>query len=139
MIKRISQINNLGQFENFESYQELERNSILFGFNGAGKSTLSDLFYSMVDGRDGQFLDRRRTLNREGEDGKKEISAEVVGDTETYIFSENGWDKRPEKVFVFNEQYVSEHVFVSRQIHGDVMPMAMGREGSRLMRQIPYI
>ena len=135
MIKRISQINNLGQFENFESYQELERNSILFGFNGAGKSTLSDLFYSMVDGRDGQFLDRRRTLNREGEDGKKEISAEVVGDTETYIFSENGWDKRPEKVFVFNEQYVSEHVFVSRQIQGDVMPMAMGREGSRLMRQ----
>jgi len=135
MIKRISQINNLGQFENFESYQELERNSILFGFNGAGKSTLSDLFYSMVDGRDGQFLDRRRTLNREGEDGKKEISAEVVGDTETYIFSENGWDKRPEKVFVFNEQYVSEHVFVSRQIHGEVMPMAMGREGSRLMKQ----
>ena len=129
MIKRLSRIKNLGQFENFESHQEFEKNSILFGFNGAGKSTLSDLFYSMVDGRDGQFLDRRRTLNREGEDGKKEISAEVVSDTETYMFSENGWDKRPEKVFVFNEQYVSEHVFVSRQIHGDVMPMAMGREG----------
>lgn len=135
MIKRLAQINNLGQFENFESHQEFEKNSILFGFNGAGKSTLSDLFYSMVDGRDGLFLDRRRTLNREGEDGQKEISAEVVSDTEAYMFSENGWDRRPEKVFVFNEQYVSEHVFVSRQIHGDVMPMAMGSEGSRLMRQ----
>lgn len=49
MIKRLSQIINLGQFENFESHQEFEKNSILFGFNGAGKSTLSDLFYSMVE------------------------------------------------------------------------------------------
>jgi len=136
MIKRLSHIKNLGQFENFKSQQELEKNNILFGFNGAGKSTLSDLFYSMVMGRDGQFLDRRRTLSREGEDERKEISAELEGEAEEkYTFSETGWNNRPDKVFVFNEQYVTEHVFVSRQVHGDVMPMAMGREGSRLMRQ----
>lgn len=138
MIKRIKQIKNLGQFEKFESKQEFEKNSILFGFNGAGKSTLSDLFYSMAEGRDWQFLDGRRTLNREGEDEKKEISAEVVGDTEEYLYSEDGWSKKPEKIFVFNEQYVSEHVFVSRQMHSDVVSMAMGKEGSRLMKQRDY-
>ena len=136
MIKQIANINNLGQFENFESYDELGKNNIIFGFNGAGKSTLSDLFYSMMNGKDESFLNRRIRLNKEGEEEQKKIYMEIIGENQQkYIYSDNVWNNKPDNVFVFNEQYVAEHVFVSRQIHGDIMPIAIGKEGSRLMKK----
>lgn len=136
MIKQIRKIDNLGRFEEFEGTLEFGKNTILFGFNGAGKSTLSDIFYSLSKDNAEEYLARRRTLNREDEDGQKNITVELMGENgELYCFENNEWISKPEKINVFNEKYVEEHVFVSRQIEGDTAPIGIGTVGAALMRQ----
>lgn len=136
MIKRIEQIQNIGQFESFQTREDFDKNTIIFGFNGAGKSTLSDMFYSLAHSGNESLLIRRRTLNREGEDTPKQMLAEIVSDIgEYYTFSGEKWGISPENMFVFNEQYVTDHVFVSKQIEEGSVPIGMGKEGARLMRQ----
>lgn len=136
MIKRIEQINNLGRFENFSTTSEFGNNTIIFGFNGAGKSTLSDIFYSLSKDNTDDYLGRRRTLNREGEFGEKTIDIRISSDEGLqYIFSGDSWNCRPQKLFVFNEKYIEEHVFVSKQVEGNVVPIAMGTQGVSLLRQ----
>ena len=129
MIRKISKIKNLGRFENFESLREFGKNTIIFGFNGTGKSTLSDLFYSLSKENGEGYLACRRTLNRDNECEEKKIQIEVKSDTEeVYSFSENTWNHRPENLYVFNERYIEEHVFVSRQIEGNIVPIMMGHQ-----------
>ncbi|MDO5381395.1 MAG: AAA family ATPase [Eubacteriales bacterium] len=136
MLKNISNITNLGQFENFSSNNELSMNNIIFGFNGAGKSTLSDMFYSMAHENHEDIIIRRRTLNRDGEDGDKEINIEIMGDdNKSYLFSAREWNNRPDNMFVFNSQYIKEHVFVSRQVEGNAVNIMIGKEGAKYMRQ----
>lgn len=136
MIKSIEQINNLGRFENFSATGEFGNNTIIFGFNGAGKSTLSDIFYSLSKDNTDEYLVRRRTLNREGEFGEKTIDIKISTDEGfQYIFSGDSWNCRPQKLFVFNEKYIEEHVFVSKQVEGNVVPIAMGAQGVSLLRQ----
>lgn len=136
MIKKINKINNLGRFENFEGTSEFGKNTILFGFNGAGKSTLSDIFYSLTKDDTEEYLTRRRTLNREDESGEKNITIELTGENEElYRFENDKWTSKPEKIYVFNEKYVEDHVFVSRQVEGDTAPIGIGAEGAGLMRK----
>lgn len=44
MISGIKSIKNVGKYEQFDSAERFEKNTMIFGFNGAGKSTLSDIF-----------------------------------------------------------------------------------------------
>ncbi len=136
MIRKINKINNLGRFENFEGTSEFGKNTILFGFNGAGKSTLSDIFYSLTKDDTEEYLTRRRTLNREDESGEKNITIELTGENgELYRFENDKWTSKPEKIYVFNEKYVEDHVFVSSQVEGDTAPIGIGTEGAGLMRK----
>lgn len=136
MIRKINKINNLGRFENYEGTSEFGKNTILFGFNGAGKSTLSDIFYSLTKDDTEEYLTRRRTLNREDESGEKNITIELTGENgELYRFENDKWTSKPEKIYVFNEKYVEDHVFVSSQVEGDTAPIGIGTEGAGLMRK----
>lgn len=136
MIRKINKINNLGRFENFEGTSEFGKNTILFGFNGAGKSTLSDIFYSLTKDDTEEYLTRRRTLNREDESGEKNITIELTGENgQLYRFENDKWTSKPEKIYVFNEKYVEDHVFVSSQVEGDTAPIGIGTEGAGLMRK----
>lgn len=136
MIKKINQLTNLGQFEKFNSNQVLSVNNIIFGFNGAGKSTLSDMFYSLAHENNEKLITRRRTLNRIGEEGNKDIDIEILGDDgNIYRFKNEMWDARPDNMYVFNSQYIKEHVFVSRHIEGNSVHIMLGREGAKYMSQ----
>lgn len=44
MISGIKSIKNVGKYEQFDSTEQFDKNTMIFGFNGAGKSTLSDIF-----------------------------------------------------------------------------------------------
>lgn len=136
MLQRINSIENVGQYENFTSAINLENNVELFGFNGAGKSTLSDIFYSLArEGKEDGIL-RRKTLQKEGEDSDKEIKIEIESDSgDLYVFSGTEWSKRPENLFVFNAQYIEDHVFVSKKMEGNYATIGMGKEGTSLLRQ----
>lgn len=117
-------------------FHHYARSLILFGFNGAGKSTLSDIFYSLTKDDTEEYLTRRRTLNREDESGEKNITIELTGENgELYRFENDKWTSKPEKIYVFNEKYVEDHVFVSSQVEGDTAPIGIGTEGAGLMRK----
>lgn len=136
MVKKIRKIHNLGRFEDFVGSHEFGSNTIIFGFNGAGKSTLSDIFYSLSKNGSESYLTRRRTLNREGEIGEKQVEIDILSDEGTiYEFVDGTWNKRPENFYVFNEKYIEEHVFVSKEVEGDTVPIGIGTEGARLLRQ----
>ena len=136
MLKQIKNITHLGQFENFISNRELSMNNIIFGFNGAGKSTLSDMFYSLAHENHEELISRRRTLNRGEEEGNKEIDIEILKDDgEMYLFSDNGWNMRPNNMYVFNAEYIKEHVFVSQQVEDNAVNIMLGKDGAKYMRQ----
>ena len=135
MLERIVDITNVGQFERFSSKEKFEKNNVIFGFNGAGKSTLSDIFYSLSKDNSDYILSRRRTLEREGEEDQKEISVSVIDEENTYIYNEKGWNGRPNNMYVFNEQFINDHVFVSKDIVGDDVSIGIGKNGSRLIRE----
>ncbi len=136
MLQRIKSIENVGQYETFTSTINLENNVELFGFNGAGKSTLSDIFYSLArEGKEDGII-RRKTLQKAGEDDEKDIKIEIESDAgDLYTFSGLKWSSRPNNMFVFNAQYIDEHVFVSRKLEGNYATIGMGKEGTLLLKQ----
>ncbi len=136
MISRIESIKNVGQFEKFHATESFEKNTVIFGFNGAGKSTLSDIFYSLASGERAEIITRRRTRNRPGEVGEKDI--EIIlndSDGKDIIFDKESWNKLPKNMYVFNGQYINDYVFVSKQFEGDAVPIGMGTEGTNYMKQ----
>lgn len=133
MLKRINEIKNVGQFEQFNSTQEFEKNNIIFGFNGAGKSTLSDILFSLSNQSPDDIL-KRRTLYRENESGVKEINVSLAFDRELYRFENDIWDNHPDNMFVFNSMYIDNHVFISEEVKGDVTPIALGKDGVKLSK-----
>jgi len=136
MISRINSIQNVGQFEIFCGTEEFDSNIMIFGFNGAGKSTLSDIFYSLSMEKKESILLKRRTLNREGENILKKMKILLETDSGNQISFENeAWSNIPNNLFVFNTQYINDHVFVSERLSGNTVPIGIGSEGVKAMRK----
>lgn len=136
MISKIKTIKNVGKFEDFNGTEIFDKNTAIFGFNGAGKSTLSDIFYSLTDEGKTDYVIRRRTLNRPDEDGTKDIGIVIEDDKGVqYVFENDKWNSIPESVYVFNNQYIDNHVFVSKQLQGNTVPIGMGAIGTKCMKQ----
>lgn len=136
MIKKINQITNVGKFESFSSTVNFDKNNIIFGFNGAGKSTLSDIFYSLAHIDKESLITRRVTLKRDENEPAKQISIILSDENSNYYeFDNSHWTNVPDNIFVFNDQYVREHVFVSKELKGNTVPIGMGSEGVKYMSQ----
>lgn len=140
MIRKIAKIENVGQYENFTSNVSFNKNVAVFGFNGAGKSTLSDVLYSLAnEGKENSII-RRRTLKKDGETTDKNISVHIEDDNgDVFSFAESQWDNRPHNMHVFNNQYIDEHVFVSKQLEGNVATVGMGREGAKYLKERDFL
>lgn len=138
MLTKINEIKNVGQFEEFLPSKVFDKNTVVFGFNGAGKSTLSDIFYSLsIKGKE-SLVTNRRTLNKDtdSEGLVKPISVEIIEEGGSVLsFDGSTWNQQPENLFVFNEHYIKEHVFVSQHLEGDTATIGMGHDGARLLRQ----
>lgn len=140
MISQIKSIRNVGKYEMFCGSEQFEKNTIIFGFNGAGKSTLSDIFYSLVSKEKEGMIIRRRTLNRPDEHGEKEMKIVLCDENgNDIIFSGETWNIIPKNMYVFNKYYIEDHVFVSKHLQGDVVPIGMGSEGTKCMRQKEFL
>ncbi len=136
MIEKINSIANIGKFESFTNSTVFEKNNIIFGFNGAGKSTLSDIFYSLAHEGKEELITRRATLKRSESDPDRTISIHFTDDSGRAIeFRNLSWHNNPKNIFVFNNQYVKEHVFVSKELQGNSIPIGMGELGVKLMNQ----
>lgn len=136
MISRINSIQNVGQFERFCGTENFDSNIMIFGFNGAGKSTLSDIFYSLSMEKKESILLKRRTLNREGENTLKKMKILLETDSGNQISFENeAWSNIPNNLFVFNTQYINDHVFVSKRLYGNIVPIGIGSEGTNAMKK----
>ena len=136
MISKIKRIKNVGKYENFSGTDQFDKNTVIFGFNGAGKSTLSDIFYSLATQEKEDMITRRRTLNRPNEHGTKDIDIVLSDEMGNDItFSGDKWNTRPSNMHVFNNYYIEDHVFVSKHLCGDAIPVGMGSLGSKYMKQ----
>lgn len=136
MISLIKSIRNVGKYEMFCGSEQFEKNTIIFGFNGAGKSTLSDIFYSLMSKEKERMITRRRTLNRPNEHGEKEMEIILCDENgNDIVFSGETWNTIPKNMYVFNKYYIEDHVFVSKHLQGDAVPIGMGAEGTKCMRQ----
>lgn len=120
MIKRISSVENIGRFKLLKSSRgcdgEFRKFNVIFAENGAGKSTLCDIFRAIGLG-DGRFIDGRK---RVGCQSLPKVSVELDnGQSIEYLNS--SWvniANRP-LVFVYDDRFVRENVFVDRQIDVD--------------------
>ncbi|MBR6528346.1 MAG: AAA family ATPase [Lachnospiraceae bacterium] len=136
MIVSVKNIKNVGKYEHFSGIEQFDKNTIIFGFNGAGKSTLSDIFYSLSVKEKGEMLSKRRTLNRPDENGEKIMEIVMSDDLGNDItYSDQGWNRVPDNIHVFNRYYVEDHVFVSKHLQGSVIPIGMGKDGVKYMKR----
>ena len=94
MIKKFTQIKNLGLFGNFSwdaNMPEFKRFNVIYGWNGSGKTTLSELFAALNSGSNENFPNLKyKMLSDEGE----------LDHTTPY----------PRNIRVFNEHYVTQNI-----------------------------
>lgn len=140
MITQIKSIKNVGKYEMFCGSEQFEKNTIVFGFNGAGKSTLSDIFYSLMSKEKEGIIKYRKTLSRPNEHGEKEINIILSDDNgNDIVFSGETWNTVPNNLHVFNKYYIEDHVFISKHLQGDVVPIGMGSEGVKCMKNKEFL
>lgn len=111
MINEIKSIQGIGRYKKFEKGLEIYKNHLIFGFNGTGKSTLSDIFYSLSNEQNVEELAKRKTLKLEDGTEPEEMKIALGTDAEDIIFDNGRWN-REYPVFVFNDHYIDDYIFV---------------------------
>ena len=133
MLQEISELRNLGKFENVTETVVFEENSLIFGFNGTGKSTLSDMFYSMSPGVGRELQETRASLKRDGE-VEKSIYIKLKTDDGDVEYTNGQWNKALD-VMTFNERYIDENVMIAEKIRGSVAESVISGEAKKLTKK----
>ncbi len=134
MLHEISELKNLGKFENIKEDVKIEENCLIFGFNGTGKSTLSDMFYSMSSGTEHDLETIRATLKRECEIEEKKIYIRLKTDDGDIEYKNGQWSKKLD-VITFNERYVDETVMIAEKLKNNVAESVFSKEANRLTKK----
>lgn len=120
MIKKINSVENIGRFEMLMSSRgcdgEFEKFNVLYADNGAGKSTLCDVFRT-IGARDVRYVQGRK---RVGSQAGLKVSIKLDNGHDTGYVNRT-WTNRADcpPVFVYDDRFVRENVFVDRQIEVD--------------------
>ena len=106
MIKKITTVKQIGNFENFnwdDGVPDFETTNIIFGYNGSGKTILSNIF---------------NLFSSQKEDGGKNLFDDLKNNEQATVkiqFDANEVLYKPDgakhDIFVFNYDFVREHVY----------------------------
>jgi wobble nucleotide-excising tRNase len=106
MIKKITTVKYIGNFENFnwdDGVPDFETTNIIFGYNGSGKTILSNIF---------------NLFSSQKEDGGKNLFDDLKNNEQATVkiqFDANEVLYKPDgakhDIFVFNYDFVREHVY----------------------------
>lgn len=120
MIKRIRAVENIGRFQALQSSQgnegEFSKFNVLYAENGAGKSTICDILRALGS-RDERFILGRKRI---GSQSLPKVSVEL-DNGQIIEYSDSTWSNVASSpvVFVYDDRFVRENVFVDRQIDID--------------------
>lgn len=131
MLLKINSIEEIGRFRKLtHKAEQLSRLSLIFARNGYGKSTICAVLRSASES-ESKHISARRNLSATG-DCRVQMSW-AAG--RTVSFGNGAWNRRPEKVHVFDQEYVLRNLHVGESVTRDnkrsLLPVVLGEEGVR--------
>ena len=106
MIKKITEIKNIGKFENYKSSDiSLGKFVGIYAENGAGKSTLTNIFRSLKENNP-DILTGRKTISSAGE-----IICKIETDVGFKKFKDKVWDSNFTSMLIFDAQFISQNIY----------------------------
>jgi len=138
MIDKFVKISRVGKFSDYGASGDtaLRKVSLIYGENGRGKSTIAAILRSLQSG-DGIHITERMTLNRTGE---PEVHIKLSGAGRMAKFSKGKWDCAPEKIEIFDTNFVFDNVYVGHAIDHEhkknLYKVIVGQDGVKLSRKV---
>lgn len=134
MITEIKTIHGIGRYRKYDMPVALHKNQVIFGFNGTGKSTMSDILYSLSDSEHCANLAKRKTLRTEKGDEPDDMYIVFGTETNDLVYDNNSWN-REYPVYVFNDQYMDDYVFLESGHSIDSDTVVFGKTGTQLSKK----
>lgn len=137
MLKKISLIRQIGQFENVAANQvELTPMSLIYAENGRGKTTLVSVLRSLQSG-DPLIIGSRKRL---GSLTDSEVVLDFSDEPNAVVFQNNSWNKVKNNIYIFDEQFVNDNIYSGlvvqspqrEGLHG----LIVGAKGVSLLRSL---
>lgn len=136
MLLKLDSIEEIGRFQSLKhEAPQFSRLTLIFARNGFGKSTLCAVLRSVATNEPNHIAARRRL------DAKSECKVQSQWQTIGNIgFANGAWSNTPDKVFVFDAEYVHQNLHVGDSVTRDnkrsLLPVVLGDAGVQLAAKI---
>jgi wobble nucleotide-excising tRNase len=136
MLLKLDSIEEIGRFQLLKhKAPQFSRLTLVFARNGFGKSTICAVLRSVATNEPNHISARRRL------DAKSECKVQSQWQTIGNIgFSSGAWSQNPDKVFVFDAEYVHQNLHVGDSVTPDnkrsLLPVVLGDAGVELAAKI---
>lgn len=136
MLLKLDSIEEIGRFQSLKhKAPQFSRLTLVFARNGFGKSTICAVLRSVATNEPNHIAARRRL------DAKSECKVQSQWQTIGNIgFSNGAWSSNPDKVFVFDAEYVHQNLHVgdsvTRENKRSLLPVVLGDKGVDLAEKI---
>lgn len=138
MIKKITEIKNVGKFENYKSSDiNLGKFVGVFADNGSGKSTLTNIFRSFSENNP-KILTGRKTISSGGP-----ISCKIETDTGFKKFTNDSWDLTESNILIFDAHFINQNIYSGMHVGIDqrrkLYQFILGEEAIHLNEEVNSI
>jgi wobble nucleotide-excising tRNase len=136
MLLKLDSIEEIGRFQSLKhKAPQFSRLTLVFARNGFGKSTICAVLRSVATNEPNHISSRRRL------DAKSECKVQSQWQAIGNIgFSSGVWSQNPDKVFVFDAEYVHQNLHVGDSVTRDnkrsLLPVVLGDAGVELAAKI---
>lgn len=136
MLLKLENIEEIGRFKSLRhKAPQFSRLNLVFARNGYGKSTICAVLRSAAENEPNHIAARRHL------DAKSECKVQSQWQTIGNIgFANGAWNKTPDKVFVFDAEYVHQNLHVGDSVTRDnkrsLLPVVLGDAGVDLAAKI---
>lgn len=136
MLLRINSIDEVGRFSQLRHKgEQFNRLNLIFARNGYGKSTICSILRSAAENAPNYVLARRRL----GATKETRIQTSWLNDI-TVAFSNSRWNKTPRKVLVFDQEFITQNIFIGEQVTKSnkrgLLPVILGAKGVSLAGRV---
>lgn len=130
MLTRIDIIEEIGRFGTLkQKCPDLAKLSLIYARNGFGKSTLCAVLRSATTGTSAIIQARRRVQAQ-----RPSRVQTSWADGSTAVYNLDRWTANPAPIYVFDQDYVSQNLFVGESVTRDnkrsLLPVVLGQQGA---------
>jgi wobble nucleotide-excising tRNase len=138
MIKRLSLIRNIGQFDSVSegAQLELDRLALIYAENGRGKTTISGILRSLQSGSNAPIIERTRL----GSTRPPHVVIEMESAPTPTIFQNDAWSRVVPEIIIYDDVFVDENVYSGLNVEANhrqnLNEVILGSQGVALNRQL---